>query len=138
MISVLSVLMFVVAISACGASSNLDEVSDVGEADLVGTWSGPHGSVLVLKSGKRFEAHSLRTSYTAGAGVHVESKEVVSGTGKWAFGRYTKDWVINLWFESSGSATLYIASVDGEKVIWAWVGDGDSFILKKRRAQARS
>ncbi|MCG7523267.1 hypothetical protein MHW47_02200 [Streptomyces sp. OfavH-34-F] len=130
-------LMFVVATSACGTSSHLDEVSDVTQADLVGTWRGADESLLILKGGERFEARSLKTSYTAGAGVHVESKEVVSGTGKWAFGHYTKDWVINLWFESSGSATLFIASADGEKVIWAWVGDGDSFILKKRGAQAR-
>ncbi|PZT74957.1 hypothetical protein DNK56_08170 [Streptomyces sp. AC1-42W] len=63
--------------------------------------------------------------------MHVESKEVVSGTGEWGFGYYSKDWMVDLWFESSGGATLYVASVDGEKVIWAWVGDGKPFIMRR-------
>ncbi|MFF5334315.1 hypothetical protein [Streptomyces sp. NPDC013181] len=130
-VSVISALLFVVATSACATSPHLDDVDSVKESDLLGAWKGVGGSVLILKSGNKFEAHSLKTSYTAGAGVHVESEEVVSGAGEWAFGHYSKDWMVDLWFEPGGSATLYVASDDGEKVIWAWVGDGEPFVMRR-------
>ncbi|WP_406099718.1 hypothetical protein [Streptomyces sp. NBC_01013] len=110
-------------------------MGSVKRSELIGTWRGKAGAVLVLGSDGKFEASSLNTSYTGGAGVEVISKEVIKGKGEWVFGDYGDGWMVDLSFTSGGSASLLAASLKGEKILWAWVRDGEQFIL--RRSESR-
>lgn len=119
--------------SACGSTPALGDVSSVDESEIIGSWRGEDGgaAVLVLEKGGRFSANSLNTSHTGGAGVEVISKELIKGKGEWSLDDYADEWVVNLRFESGGTATLRVATRKRELVLWAYVGDGESSIIRR-------
>lgn len=132
-ISIWSVIVFAFAVlvSACGAPPALEDVGSVKRSELIGTWRGEGGAVLVLGDDGKFGANSLNTSYVDGAGVEVISKEVIKGKGDWVFGDYGSGWMVDLSFKLGGGVSLRVASLEGSKILWAWVGDGEQYILRK-------
>ncbi|MEV6164319.1 hypothetical protein AB0L71_20745 [Streptomyces sp. NPDC052052] len=100
--------------------------------ELVGHWESRSGSSLVLRADGQFSAKPLHTDYVEGAGIKVVSEETVEGVGKWTLADYGAGHEVDLRFTGGGSVTLWVASLDGVKVMWAWVGDGESSVLKKQ------
>ncbi|MDF6043491.1 hypothetical protein LRD69_15400 [Streptomyces sp. JH14] len=122
--------MVTMAVAGCG--NNLDDVSGVTKSELSGVWQGENGSSLTLKENMTFTAKRLNTSYTEGSGVKVIAEEVVEGAGEWFSGDYSSATTVDLHFTRGGGATLTAASLNGDTVLWAWVGDGDAAILRKK------
>ncbi|MGY5032566.1 hypothetical protein ACWC9U_17035 [Streptomyces sp. 900116325] len=122
--------MATMVIAGCG--NNLEDVSGVTKGELSGVWQGGNGSSLALKENMKFTAKRLNTSYTEGSGVKVIAEEVVEGTGEWISGDYSPGTTVDLYFTRGGVATLTAASLNGDTVLWAWVGDGDAAILRKK------
>ncbi|MGY4905778.1 hypothetical protein [Streptomyces sp. 900116325] len=102
------------------------------KSELSGVWQSENGSSLTLKKDMRFTAKHLNSSYVEGRGVKVIAKEVVEGTGEWFSGDYSSGTTVTLYFSHGGNVTLTAASLDGDTVLWAWVGDGDTSILRKK------
>ncbi|MGW3829188.1 hypothetical protein ACWEAF_45210 [Streptomyces sp. NPDC005071] len=123
-------LLVVMAIAGCG--NRLEEVRGVTKGELSGVWQGENGSSAALKGNMKFTAKHLNTDYEEGPGVKVIAEEVVEGTGEWFSGDYSSGTIVRLRFSHGGGATLTAASLNGETVLWAWVGDGDASILRKK------
>ncbi|MFC8239251.1 hypothetical protein [Streptomyces sp. NPDC057284] len=126
-------LLVALVVAGCGASNHLEEVRGVTKGELSGVWQGENGSSLTLKNNMEFTAKRLNTDYEEGLGVKVLAEEVVEGTGKWFSGDYSSGTIVRLRFSHGGGATLTAASLNGETVIWAWVGDGEASILRKKK-----
>ncbi|MFF2408323.1 hypothetical protein [Streptomyces sp. NPDC058092] len=128
-------LGLLLSVSAMGCGENqgeLKKASRVVDGDLFGHWESRSGSSLVLRADGKFSAKSLHTDYVEGAGIKVVSEETVEGAGAWTLGDYGAGPEVDLRFVGGGSVTLRVATLDGDKVIWAWVGDGDQSVLEKQ------
>ncbi|MFJ6013266.1 hypothetical protein [Streptomyces sp. NPDC092952] len=125
-------LLFSVSVVGCGSQSRLGKAKHVVEGDLSGRWTSRSGSSLVLGADGKFSAESLNSSYTKGAGIKVVAEETVEGSGSWTFGDYGAGPKVDLRFTGGGVLTLYVAALDGDTVMWAWVDDGGQSVLEKQ------
>ncbi|MFF2012462.1 hypothetical protein ACFVWY_25730 [Streptomyces sp. NPDC058195] len=125
-------LLVPLSVVGCGTPSRLEKAMHVVDSDLSGHWTSRSGSSLVLRADGKFSAESLNSSYTKGAGIKVVAEETVEGSGSWTFGDYGAGPEVDLDFSGGGGLTLRVAALDGDTVMWAWVGDGDQSVLEKR------
>ncbi|MFJ9547613.1 hypothetical protein [Streptomyces erythrochromogenes] len=104
---------------------------------LVGTWRDDIGGSLVLRDNGTFVAEKLNTSFQGGGGIKVLGEELIEGNGNWTFGDYGSGPEIDVNFTGGGNTTLEVVEKDKANVLSAWVGDGDSALLRKVPSQTQ-